>query len=261
MKRRRPAWLRTAAAVAVCAAGMLMAGILERRSVEHANRLHRDGDLQAAARAYSEAASRTGRDSSALALHYNFGTTLLELGSPAAPRELERAAGSEDPTLRARAFYNVGLFNLRRARDVVAADSVRAYASASADANKDVLRLEPGRTDARWNLALAQRLLDSINADDGRSGTESVVGTEDTDERVLSEELREFEDPSDVNDAPREGSDEALAQADGALELSALEADAILVSDPDRSVIVRKLLAYQGRLQRRPFGSRPGPRW
>jgi hypothetical protein len=253
--------LGTATAVAVCVAGVLAAGILERRSLEHANRLHRDGDLQAAARAYADAATRAGGDSSALTLYYNFGTTLLELGSPAAPRELARATGADDPVRRARALYNVGLFNLHRARDVVAADSVTAYASVSADANKAVLRLEPGRADARWNLALAQRLLDSINADDGRSGTESVEGTEDTDERVLSEELREFEDPSEVNDAPRDGSDEALAQAVDAAVLSPLDADAILVSDPDRSIIVRKLLAFQGRLQRRPFGGRSGPRW
>jgi hypothetical protein len=257
---QRASWLGTASAVAVCVAGVVASGILERRSVEHANRRHREGDLQAAARGYARAASRAEADSSAFDLSYNFGTTLLELGSPAAQRELERASGTADPTLRARALYNAGLFNLRRARDVLAADSVRAYASASADDNKAALRLEPGRSDARWNLALAQRLLDSINADDGRSGTESVEGTEDTDERIQSEELREFEDPSDVDDAPRQGSDEALAGADAA-ELSPLEADAILVSDPDRSIIVRKLLAYQGRLQRRPFGSRAGPRW
>jgi hypothetical protein len=170
---------------------------------------------------------------------------------------------SEDPTLRARASYNLGLWHLRRARDVVASDSVRAYALASADANKAALRLEPGRPDARWNLALALRMLDSINADDGRSGTETVDGSNDSDDRMLSDELREFEDPTDVDQAPREGSDEALAQMEESRELTAAEAEAILIADPDRSVIVRKLLTFQGRMQRRPFAQRgpARPRW
>jgi hypothetical protein len=245
-------------AILVCAAGVLAAGALERRSVQRANRLHRAGELVDAARAYEE---HVGATANALGLRYNFGTTLLDLGSPAAPSELRRATESEDEALRARAFYNLGLWHLRRAADRVAADSVRSHALASADANKEVLRLEPGQPDARWNLALAQRLLDSINADDGRAGTESVDGTNESDDQVRSEELREFEDPSDVDQAPRQGSDEALAQAQSADALTTLEAEAILVTDPDRSVMVRKLLTYQGRLQRRPFGARASPRW
>ena len=168
---------------------------------------------------------------------------------------------SDDRGLRARAFYNIGLWHLRRARDVIAADSVRAYAMASADANKATLRLIPGHPEARWNLALAQRMLDSVNADDGRSGTETLDGANQNDDQVLSEELREFEDPSDADDAPRQGSDEALAQSEEAAALSTAEAEAILVVAPDRSTIVKKLLTYHGRLQRRPFGSPAGPRW
>jgi hypothetical protein len=255
---RRTKVLRTAVAVAVCAAGVLGAAALERRSMERANRLHRAGALVDAARAYGDHA---GANTDAIGLRYNFGTTLLDLGSPAAPRELERAIASDDDALRARAFYNLGLWHLREAGNRVSSDSVRSHALASADANKEVLRLEPGQPDARWNLALAQRMLDSINADDGRAGTESVDGTNDSDDQVLSEELREFEDPSDVDQAPRQGSDEALAQAQDAQAMTPLEAEAILVGDPDRSVMVRKLLTYQGRQQRRPFGPRTTPRW
>jgi len=227
--------------------------------MERGNRLHRGGEQQTAARAY--AAIAPDREGANDALHYNFGTTLLALGSPATAAELSRASESDEPDLRVKAFYNLGLWHLLRARDVVSADSVRSYAIASADANKEALRIEPGRNDARWNLALAQRMLDSINADDGRAGTESVDGTNDTDEQVLSEELREFEDPSDVSDAPRQGSDEALAQSAEQAGLTPLEVDAILVTDPDRSVIVRKLLTYQGRMRPRPFGRPAGPRW
>jgi hypothetical protein len=258
----RPRILETGALALLCAAGVLVAGVLEHRSVERANRLHRDGELAEAARAYGD---RAGGNGNPLDLRYNFGTTLLGLGSAAAPSQLSLATASEDDRVRGRAFYNLGLWHLHRARDVAAADSVRAHARASADANKEVLRLEPGQPDARWNLALAQRLLDSINADDGRAGTETVDGSNDADEQVLSEELREFEDPSDVDQAPQQGSDEALAQADDTDRLTPLEAEAILVADPDRSVIVRKLLVYQGRTQRRPFSppsqTRARPRW
>jgi hypothetical protein len=252
-------WIPTWAAVALCLAGLVLAGLLERRSMERANRLHRGGEPQTAARAYAEL--QPERERAGDALHFNFGTALLALGSPATAAELGRASESEETELRVWALYNLGLWHLRRARDVVSADSVRTYAMASADANKEALRIQPGRTDARWNLALAQRMLDSINADDGRAGTESVDGTNDADEQVLSEELREFEDPSDVNDAPRQGSDEALAQAEDASGLTPLEVDAILVTDPDRSVIVRKLLTYQGRMRPRPFGRPAVPRW
>jgi len=251
--------MRTSVSVLLCAAGLLLAGVLERRSMERANRLHRDGEPQAAARAYADLSP--DREGANDALHYNFGTALLGLGSPATAAELGRASESDEEELRVRALYNLGLWHLRRARDVVSTDSVRSYAMASADANKAALRVEPGRHDARWNLALAQRMLDSINADDGRAGTESVDGTNDTDEQVLSEELREFEDPSDVSDAPRQGSDEALAQSEETAGLTPLEVDAILVTDPDRSVIVRKLLTYQGRMRPRPFGRPSGPRW
>jgi hypothetical protein len=254
----RSVWLRSAAAAALCASGMLAAVILEQRSMERANRLHRAGELTAAARAYGDHA---GSDTGALALRYNFGTTLLDLGSPAAPGELARASASDSEVLRGNALYNIGLWSLRRARDVVAPDSIRAYAQASADANKAALRLQPGRPDARWNLALAQRMIDSLNAEDGRAGTETVDGTNESDDQVLSEQLREFEDASDVESPPRQGSDEALAQAEEPAALSPLEAEAILVTDPDRSAIVRKLLTYQGRMQRRPFGRRAGPRW
>ena len=97
-------------------------------------------------RAYGD---RAAGDSSASAVHYNFGTTLLELGSPAAPSQLDRVSESRDSELRREALYNLGLWNLRRARDVSSADSVLAYATAAAGANKEALRLEPGRPDAR----------------------------------------------------------------------------------------------------------------
>ncbi len=249
-------WRRATGAMLLCLLGVVLSGTIERRSDERGNRLYRNGNFPGAARLYGDHARA---DSALDRLHYNFGTTLIDLGSPSAAGELERAAASPDSGLRVRALFNLGRLHLLRAREAPASDSARAYAGRSVDANKQVLRLEPGRADARWNLALAQRMLDSMNAESGRAGTESVDGSSDSDEHVLSDELREFEDDSEVNDAPRQGADEALAQADESTPLS--EVEAILSADVDRSVIVRKLLTYEGRVQRRVRAGRASPRW
>lgn len=254
----RAAWLRPVGTILICLGGVAIAGSIERGSEERANRLHRTGDFPGAARLYGD---RARADAVPTRIRYNLGTTLIDLGSPAAAGELERAVAGSDSDLRVRALYNLGRLHLVRARDATASDSARAYASRSVDANKRALRLEPGRPDARWNLALAQRMLDSMNAESGRAGTESVDGAADSDERVLSDELREFEDDSEVTDAPRQGADEALAQADESAPLSVSEAAEILSADVDRSIIVRKLLTYEGRVQRRVRVGRAAPRW
>lgn len=256
---RRESWLHRAITAAVCVGGIVLAGSVERASEQRGNRLHRAGAFPEAAGVYG---GRVRADGTPDRLRYNFGTTLLDLGSAASRGELTRASESADVELRARAFYNLGLWHLARARDVTATDSVRAYAGWSVDASKGVLRLEPGRADARWNLALAQRMLDSMNADDGRAGTETVEGSADSDERILSDDLREFEDDSEVTDAPQQGADEALAESDETDPLSVIEAEQILATDRlDPSIMVRKLLAYEGRASRRLRVGRTGPRW
>jgi hypothetical protein len=242
----------------LCIAGTVVAGAAERRSEQRGNRLYRDGAFPDAARLYG---GRVLADSTPARLHYNFGTALIGLGSPSATLELERAASTADLELRAHALYNLGRWHLVRARDANASDSVRVYADLSIDANKSALRLEPGRPDARWNLALAQRMLDSINAESGRAGTEAVDGSADSDQRVMSDDLREFEDDTEVSDAPRQGTDEALAQGEEVAPLSAIEAEEILTADGDRSVIVRKLLTYEGRVRRPGRVGLAGPRW
>jgi hypothetical protein len=263
MRSEGRAWLRS---VVLALASMLVIALAiaaERRTQEHANRVHRQGDPSQAARLYGDrvAAYRVRGDTVSSALLYNFGTALLDAGSPVAEVELARVAVTEDATVRADALYNLGRWHLLRARDARASDSVRTQADLAIGANKQVLRLEPGHGDARWNLAIAQRMLDSVNAEAGSAGSETVDGASDSDERALSEDLREFESDSEVTDAPREGSDEALAQGQEVAPLSAVEAAGILVTDSDRTVIVRKLLRYEGRVSRRVRAGRTTPRW
>jgi hypothetical protein len=263
MKAERARRMGTWGAALTCAVGLAIAATVERASEERANRLQRGGASAEAARSYGErvARERTRADTVPVRLAYNFGTALLGVGSPVADAHLAAAASAADPMVRVRALYNLGLWHLLRARDSGSADSVRAHAGRSVNANKDALRLEPGRADARWNLALAQRMLDSLNAQGGPAGSEATDGATDSDERLLSDELREFEQGSEVSDAPREGSDEALAQGDEASLLSPIEAEGILITDADRSVIVRKLLTYAGRTRRRVATDRASLRW
>lgn len=241
------------------AAGFLVSWSVERGSVERANRLHRGGEIPTAADIYGE---RVEGDSTDTRLRYNLGTTLLGAGVPAAAVQLAAGAESEDFDVRVRSLYNLGLLNLERATAAESADSARVFALASVGAGKDALRLSPGRVDARWNLAMAQRMLDSIESNDGRAGTESVDGSAEAEELVRTDDSRELQDESPVGEGPQEGEDETPADDEGGDRLTIVEADDILGSGHlDASTMIRKLLAYEGRAQRRTRLGRATPRW
>jgi hypothetical protein len=243
----------------LAAAGVAVSWSVERGTVERANRLHRAGDLPAAAGIYAD---RVAGDSSDPLLRYNLGTTQLRIGLSSASAQLEAGTQASETDLRVRSHYNLGLWNLLRAREAEAADSARVYALASIAEGKSALRLSPGRADARWNLAMAQRMLDSIQSDDGRAGTESVDGSAESDELVRTDEMRELQDESPVGEGPQEGEEETLARSEELLPLTITEADDILGSGHlDASTMIRKLLAFEGRTQRRTRFGRTTPRW
>lgn len=135
---------------------------------ERGNRAYRGGEYREAIERY-RAAQERGRDTPRL--HYNLGTTLLEIGElEDAGEQLAEALQGHDPELRAQAFYNLGNVAARsaggggdpRATERLAA-AIRAY--------KRSLLLQPGREDARWNLELAlqrlQRLQDQQASREG----------------------------------------------------------------------------------------------
>ena len=250
---------RTAPFLLLAAAGLAVSWAVERGSVERANRLHRAGELPSAADIYQ---ARIEGDSADLAAHYNLGTSLLGVGVSGAASELATGAEAENVEVRVRSLYNLGLFNLERASATEAADSARMFALASVEAGKSALRLSPGRFDARWNLAMAQRMLDSIESSDGRAGTESVEGAGDPEELVRTDDTRELQDESPVGEGPQDGEDETAAVDDEGNVLTILEADDILGSGHlDSSTMIRKLLAFEGRAQRRTRLGRETPRW
>lgn len=102
------------------------------------------------------------------------GTALVEAGRADQARGAlaEAVARSGDPEVRRRALVNLSVANLRLAARAAGGGEVHARAAAVAAA--DALRLRPGDADARWNLALALRLLSNgaprgtpLSRDDG----------------------------------------------------------------------------------------------
>jgi hypothetical protein len=240
-------------------AGLAVSWAVERGSEQRGNRLHRQGAVPEAATIYTD---RVVGDSADYRLRFNLGTALLGVGVSTAGAQLAASTASPDQEVRVSGLYNLGLWNLEQAMAAEASDSARTYTLASVDASKGALRLSPGRADARWNLAIAQRMLDSIESADGRAGTESVDGTAESDELVRSDEVVDLQDESPVGDGPQDGEDETRAESDESDPLTILEADDILGSGHlDSSLMMRKLIAFEGRAQRRIRVGRTTPRW
>ena len=244
--QRSRTWLRRGVVATLTSSGLLVSWAAERSSVERANRLHREGALSAAATIYQK---HLGAEPTEPALRYNLGTSLLGLGSPSAQDELR--AGSESPLadVRARALYNAGLWSLRRALEASESDSTRVHAAAAVEANRSALRVRPSHADTRWNLAMAQRLLDSIDAAERRGGREMADGAVEADAVVRSESMTDLEEETELPDeAPSRGEDEALAEMNEEAPLSAAEAEGILgKTHLDATQIVLKLLALESR--------------
>jgi hypothetical protein len=265
-------WIRRAVLSGVALSGLLYSWAAERTSLERANRLYREGALQEASDIYGREASGDGQGGRAPidpAVRYNLGTSLLELGSAAAEGELLAAAEGRPPAtaegespaaeegavreaideVRARALYNAGLFSLRRALDGAEGDSLRMLATAAVDANRSALRVRPDHADTQWNLAMAQRLLDSIQAGDRDAGEESAESALEADEVMQSQNVLEVDEESELpEDAPMDGEDETRADLNDDGPMSELEAAEILTgSHYDPALLVRKLLALQSR--------------
>ena len=225
--------------------GLAWAWSQERGSLERANRLARAGEVEEAATLYEARALNTPTDTE---LRYNLGTTLIALDSTSAEIELARATAGGPRDVRGRAQYNIGLVRLRRALDVADPDSVRSDAAAAIEANRLALRLRPGDPDAKWNLAMAVRLLDSIDAFERRSGRELTDGAVEADVVTRSVNVPDPEEDERAEDPPAEGEEETAALATEEGPLSAEEAEDILgTSHLDPTEMLKKLLAIEGR--------------
>jgi hypothetical protein len=145
-------------------------------SLERANRLYRAGDLEGAEERYQLLAGAGMTDRIA----YNLGTLRLESGDPAADSLLSIAAEGEGIEARQRANYNLGIARLRQVTPMLNADTALVILGESVTFGREALRLDPGNDDARWNLALAQRMLDSVARLQGNPNTRGLSGNDRT---------------------------------------------------------------------------------
>lgn len=244
MRRRR---LRRIALAAIAATGLALSWSAERGSMERANRLQREGRHEEAAELYR---ARTPSAPSDPELRYNLGTTLAALDSTGAEAEVELARASPAGTreVQGRARYNIGLVRLRRALGASDPDSVRASAAAAIEANRTSLRLRPDDPNAKWNLAMALRLLDSLDAVERRSGRELQDGAVEADVVTRSVNVPDPAEDEFAEDPPAEGEQETAAVMGDESPLTLAEAVELLgTSHLDPTAILGKLLALEGR--------------
>lgn len=280
---------RTRLVVAAFLAAALTAVVFaERASEERANRLHRRGDWSSAARIYrarlqeevptapGEVAAQspatpeeTDRDTGpapavaprAPHLHYNLGTTLLELSeTPDARARLSRGAAGPDDHLRSLAWYNLGVASLRAAMAAPGSDSALVHVVAATEENRNALRLSPGSEEAAWNLAFARRMLDSLDTG-GRRGVQA--GEAFSDAELTGDNTRAEGESGDIMAPPGMlGEEETVVDPESEQPLSLAEAAAILNGIRlDGELITRKLL---GLASRSLWGTRSrtlGRRW
>ena len=202
----------------------------DRSSLERGNRLYHDGQVQRAEQLYRASTESPVAPPTAL---YNLGTALLTLGTPETEHYLRLATEAGDSAAAQRGHYNLGLGFLTQFNEA-APDSWIPLLTAAVGSNRAALRLDPGDENARWNLALAQRMLDDltrvIEPDEASSGEEETL-PEAQDGVVIPQPGENEEQPP-----PTEGGRETLAGVDpGPLtEAEALRLVEVINDDPEQ---------------------------
>jgi tetratricopeptide (TPR) repeat protein len=144
-------------ALLVIGAVVLLLG-LDRRSLERANHQYRAGYVASAADLYG----RLGPGSNGR-IAYNLGTATIALGDADPDSLLVLAATDPDSATRQRAYYNLGYVRLTQVGPALDPDTASILLDEAVEYGRAALRLDPRHASARWNLALAQRMLDSLS--------------------------------------------------------------------------------------------------
>jgi tetratricopeptide (TPR) repeat protein len=229
---------------AFAVAGIALTVRADRTSEARANRLHRADQVEEAAAIYQ---AHVEADPEATRLRYNLGTTLLRLGATGAYEELAAGTASESERQRARASYNLGLWNLIQALVVPETDSILYYAANAIEANKAALRIDPEHENAKWNLALARRVLETSGLEQALMDPGDISGPDNIGEQTVSSAPMQLANREGLVNIMVVGEAETLA-GDDLEPLSQLQANEILGSghlDPSR--ITAKMLNRVGR--------------
>jgi len=235
--------------------GFAAAWVIDRESPERANRLYRGGDFPEAARIYSDWLAREPASAQA---RYNLGTALLGSWDEGAGEALATVAGSDaDVGLRVRALNNLGLWRLNEAAKALGQRRARAHAVSAVEAYRAALRLQPGHVDAGWNLAIALRMLASIDAGDYITGGEAVAGPRDG-APPDDEDAQDASEEEPESDQKRGEAETVAGAADGAPLSPDQAADVLGTGHRDPTAMVGKLMALGGRVIReRASGKTP----
>jgi Ca-activated chloride channel homolog len=160
-RRRRSAAAETAVNAAAALMFMLLptlsgcAGLLPSSSpMDKAARAYHSQNYQQSAALYRSAIDGGDKRPETL---YNYGTALLGGDSlQSATEALERLTDAQDPELRYRALFNLGLAHLKEGL-ALPKDEANETLDAALDAYKKVLLMRPNDLDAKWNYELALR--------------------------------------------------------------------------------------------------------
>ncbi|MEQ1855388.1 MAG: hypothetical protein ABL963_02905 [Longimicrobiales bacterium] len=229
------------------AIGIAATVIADRSSEARANRLHRADAIDESATIYAE---RVADDPESTRLRYNYGTTLLRIGADGAIEELSAGTSAESEQQRVRAYYNLALAILIQALVAAETDSVLYYAANAVAANKAALRLAPEHENARWNLAIAQRVLETAAPQQGLMDPGNIEGPDNIGDPLVSQTPIQLADREGLDDVPGTGESETPA-GDALAPLSPAEANQILgTSHLDPSRIMAKMLVRESRQRR-----------
>lgn len=244
-------WMRMGVGL-FAATGLGIAWSVEQTSVERGNRLQRSGEYREAADVYGE---RARTDAVNAGLRYNLGTALARSEESSAEDELARATFTSNREIRGLAHYNTGVLRLDRALYADVPDSVRIHAAVSVEANRLALRFRPDDRDAKWNLAMALRLLDSVSSQERRSGREMTEGAVEADVVTRSVNVPDAEEDERAEDPPSQGESETAVTLSDEAPLTPEQAVELLGrSHLDPTLMLTKLLALESRSR---FGRRP----
>jgi hypothetical protein len=150
---------------------------LDSSSIERGNRLFRAGERAEAERVYRPQAER---DTGSVDASYNLGTALLSSNAVSAEEHLRRAALSADSSAAQRGSYNLTYSLLIRVNTSTHPDTAIALVSEAVESGRRALKLNPADEDAVWNLALAQRMLDSLTVEMRLMRREEDPGKDET---------------------------------------------------------------------------------
>jgi hypothetical protein len=149
----------------------------DRSSLERGNHLYRVGDTLAAIDVYR---ARAEDPAAPAVASYNLGTALVTLDPEAAGPHLRVAIDRVDAELGPRGHYNLGYGFLTSVRSQLAADSAIVLLTEAVRSNRLALRLGLDDANTRWNLALSQRLLDSLTHQGRYADRQEVSGQDET---------------------------------------------------------------------------------